>query len=142
MTSTPEAAPQPPPAPHTQAQPPAAAGLEQREPVTQWLLCAFVPFYSLIWYHRLCKELGEWSGGRIHTDPTKSVLAVSLGWIVLVPPFISWAGTMSRLREAQAMAGLPQQATFWGSIGRAFLLSYHFKWLQEQLNELAVRRPA
>ncbi|MEX2196658.1 MAG: hypothetical protein WD844_15365 [Thermoleophilaceae bacterium] len=142
MTSTPEAAPQPPPIPGVPAAAPATTGLQPRDPVSQWLLCAFVPFYSLIWYHRLCKELGEWSGGRIHTDPTKSLLAVTLGWFVIVPPFVSWAGTMGRIREAQAMAGLPQQATFWGSIGRAFLLSFHIKWLQDQLNELAVRQPS
>lgn len=141
MTSTPEAAPQPPSIPGAPASAP-AAGLQHQEPVAQWLLCAFVPFYSLFWYYRLCKELGEWSQGRIHTDPGKSLLAVTLGWIVIVPPIVSWAGTMSRIREAQAMAGLPQRATFWGSVGRAFLLSFHIKWLQDQLNGLAAQRPS
>ena len=48
---------------------------------------------------------------------------------------------MGRIRQCQQMAGLQPQASFWGFIGRALLLGYGYKWLTEQLNELAVRRP-
>ena len=127
-------------APAPGAQPP-ATGFQVRESTTEWLLCAFVPFYSAFWYYRLCKELGEWSRGQIDTDPTTSTIAVTLGWCIVVPPFVSWAGTMERIRHAQQMVGLPPQADFWGSVGRMLLFSYGIKWLQDQLNELAVRQP-
>src|SRR5919109_650352 len=81
----PEAQPTPPP-----PQPGAPPGGElaqpqQRPPLADdptkvWLLSIFTcGIYGAIWYYRLCKELGEWSGGRIQTDPTTSVLAVTLG---------------------------------------------------------------
>ncbi|MEX2197127.1 MAG: FHA domain-containing protein [Thermoleophilaceae bacterium] len=133
------------PAPPAQAQPPAGyqagPGFCVRGPGEQWALCALVPFYSLIWYYRLCKEIGEWSAGRIPTNPTTSILAMTLGAFIVVPPWVSLAGTMGRIRQCQQMAGLQPQASFWGFFGRALLLGYGYKWLTEQLNELAVRRP-
>lgn len=146
--------PPPPPAGAPQAQVPAQAGYGQppagyqagpgfqvRGPGEQWALCYLVPFYSIFWYHRLCKEIGEWSQGRIHTNPATSTLAITLGAIVIVPAIISFAGTLGRIRQCQQMAGLEPRATFWGTMGRMFLVGYGYKWLTEQLNELAVRRP-
>ena len=107
-----------------------------------WLLSIFTcGIYGAIWYHRLAKELGEWSGGRIETDPTTSVLAITLGGCLLVPPWISWAGTFGRVRQAQQMAGLPAQADTGTGILYLFLAGYGYKWLQDQLNELSQRRP-
>src|SRR5689334_13526940 len=103
---------QQPPAP--EGQPPAGpVQPEQRlrlqdDSTKVWLLCIFTcGIYAAIWYYRLCKEIGEWSQGQIETDPTTSVLAVTLGGCVLVPPYISWAGTLGRIRQMQQMVGLP-----------------------------------
>lgn len=127
------------------AQPPAGyqagPGFQVRGPGEQWALCALVPFYAFVWYYRLCKEIGEWSQGRIHTDPGTSVVAITLGSIVVVPWFISMAGTMGRVRQCQQMAGLAPTASFGGFFGRLLLFGFGYKWLTEQLNELAVRRP-
>ena len=119
----------------------AGPGFQVRSSGAQWALCALVPFYSLIWYYRLCTEIGQWSQGRIHTSPGTSLLAVTLGGFIIVPPFVSIAGTMGRIRQCQQMAGLPPTVGFWGFFGRALLLGYGYKWLTDQLNELAVRRP-
>ena len=43
--------------------------------------------------------------------------------------------------EWTLMAGLEPKASFWGSVGRMFLLGYGYKWLQDQFNEIAVRQP-
>jgi hypothetical protein len=116
-------------------------GIKTRDSVVEWLLCYFVPFYSLIWIHRSNKEMQAWSGGRIDYNATSTLLALTLGWFILVPPFIAWSNYMGRIRTAQQMAGLEPKATFWGSIGRMLLLGYGYKWLQDQFNELAVRQP-
>ena len=137
----PEGQPQPPP---QQQPPPAAQGQPPVGPVQGqatthaagrlpkvWLLSVFTcGIYGWIWYYRLCKELGEWSQGQIETDPTTSVLAVSLGGCVLVPPFISWAGTLERVRQAQQMVGLEPTAESGPWILYMFLASYGYKWLQ------------
>ena len=141
---------QPPPAPEGQyqGQPPAGPVQQQGRLRLQddstkvWLLGIFTcGIYAAIWYYRLCKELGEWSQGQIHTDPTTSVLAVTLGGCLIVPPYVSWAGTLGRVRQAQQMVGLQPRAEFWPWLGYMFLLGYGYKWLQEQLNEIAERAP-
>ena len=137
---------QPPPAP--QGQPPAGPVqgaprlMLQDDPVKVWLLSLFTcGIYGWIWYYRLCKELGEWSQGQIETDPTTSILAVTLGSCVIVPPWISWAGTLGRVRQAQQMVGLQPTAEFLPWLLYMFLASYGYKWLQDQLNEIAARAP-
>lgn len=119
----------------------AGPGFQVRNPGAQWALCVLVPFYVFIWYYRLCTEIGEWSQGRIHTNPGTSLLAISLGGFVIVPPWVSLIGTMGRVRQCQQMAGLQPTVSFGGWFGRALLFGYGYKWLTEQLNELAVRRP-
>jgi Domain of unknown function (DUF4234) len=148
----PEGQPQPPPQqqppPAAQGQPPAGPVqgggrlMLQDDPVKVWLLSLFTcGIYGWIWYYRLCKELGEWSQGQFETDPTTSVLAVSLGGCLLVPPFISWAGTLERVRTAQQMVGLEPKADMGTGILYTILASYSYHWLQTQLNEIAERAP-
>jgi hypothetical protein len=146
----PEGEPQPqqPPPPAPEGQPPAGPVQGQPrlklqdDPTKVWLLALFTcGIYGWIWYYRLAQELGEWSQGQIETDPTTSVLAVTIGSCVFVPPWISWAGTLGRVRQAQQMVGLPPKAEFWPWLGYMFLASYGYKWLQEQLNEIAERAP-
>jgi hypothetical protein len=138
--------PPPPPPPAPEAQPPQGPvqpqgrRLLEDDPTKVWLLCIFTcGIYAAIWYYRLARELGEWSRGSIQTDPTTSVLAVTLGGCLLVPPYISWAGTLGRIRQAQQMVGLEPKAEFWPWFGYMLLLGYGYKWVQEQLNEIAAR---
>jgi hypothetical protein len=141
--------PSTPPPPAPEGQPPAGPVQQgeqrlrlQDDPTKVWLLCIFTcGIYYAIWYHRMCKELGEWSQGQIETDPTTSVLAVTLGACVLVPPYLSWAGTLGRIRQAQQMVGLPPKAEFWPWFGYTLLAGYGYYWIQEQLNEIAERAP-
>ena len=116
-------------------------GIETRDSTTVWLLCALVPFYALVHFHRVNKELQAWSGGRIDYNATSSLLALTIGGWVLVPPFIALSSFTGRVRHAQQMAGLEQRCSFGGFFGRLLLFGFGWKWLQEQLNELAVRQP-
>lgn len=131
-----------PAAPPPAAQPPAAPaqkhGVQRRESGFVWALAFFTGIYGLIWYYQLCKEIGEEIGEE--TNPVVSVLAVSLGALLIVPPFVSWAGTLGRVRQAQEQAGLEPRATFGAGVGFTILFGYSYYWLQEQLNEMADRR--
>ena len=138
--------PPPPPAPAPPGgaiaqQPYAQAPIQTRDSVVEWLLCAFIPFYSLYWFHRANKEMQAWSGGRIDYNAGASLTSLIIGWIIIVPPFVTIARFQGRIREAQRMAGVEQRANFWGWFGRALLLSYAFKWNQDHFNEIAVRQP-
>ena len=140
----------PPPPPAPEGQPPAGPVQQYQErpllyddPTKVWLLAIFTcGIYAAIWYYRLAKELGEWSRGAIQTDPTTSVLAVTLGGCLIVPPYVSWAGTLGRIRQAQQMVGLPPKAEFWPWFGYMLLLGYGYKWVQDQLNEVVERSSA
>ena len=115
--------------------------MQVRDPVPTWLLC-LIPFVGLFWFHRANKEMQAWSGGRIDYNATSSILALTIGCVLIyIPPIIAWNSYMGRIREAQRMAGLPQTASFGGSFLRSLLLGYNIKWHQEQFNEIAVRSP-
>jgi hypothetical protein len=115
--------------------------LKTRESVVEWLLCAFVPFYSLFWLHRASKEMQSWSGGRIDYSAGATISALTIGAFILVPPFVAIFSFAGRVRRAQEMAGIPPTASGIGFFGRLLLLGYGYKWMQDKLNEIAVRQP-
>jgi hypothetical protein len=112
-----------------------------RNPVAEWMLCAFVPFYELYYIHRSSKEMEAWSGGRIAYNATQTMLALTLGALIIVPAIVSIVHYVGRVREAQGMSGLPQDVGFWGWFGRAILLRYAYKWLQDRFNVIGTRPP-
>jgi pSer/pThr/pTyr-binding forkhead associated (FHA) protein len=119
----------------------AASPLKTRESVVEWLLCAFVPFYSLFWIHRASKEMQSWSGGRIDYSAGATISALTIGAMILVPPFVAIFSFGGRVRRAQELAGIQPTASGIGFFGRLLLLGYGYKWMQDQLNEIAVRQP-
>jgi hypothetical protein len=69
--------------------------------------------YPQVWYFRINRELRDY--GRLKNDaelgesnPTMSVLAVTLGWLIIVPPFVSWYRCTQRIKHAQELAGQDQ----------------------------------
>ncbi|HEX8648332.1 MAG TPA: hypothetical protein VF715_15675 [Thermoleophilaceae bacterium] len=114
-------------------------GIGQRESVVEWLLCLFIPFYNVYWFHRASKEMQEWSGGRIDYNAGATIAALTIGAFVLIPPFVAIFSFGGRVRRAQELAGVEPRASGIGFFGRLFLLGYGYKWIQDQLNELAGR---
>ena len=65
--------------------------------------------YPQVWYYRINRELRDF--GRVYKDekladsnPVLSVLAVTLGAILIVPPIVSWWKCTGRIRRAQGIA--------------------------------------
>jgi hypothetical protein len=67
--------------------------------------------YTIFWYYFVNKELAEI--GRAHntdecgTSPGTSVLAITLGIFIIVPPFVSIYNTCKRLSAAERLTGTP-----------------------------------
>ena len=65
--------------------------------------------YSIFWYYFVNKELAEI--GKAHntdecgTSPGTSVLAITLGIFIIVPPFVSIYNTCKRLSAAERLTG-------------------------------------
>ena len=85
-----------------------------RNPWVAFLL-ALVTFgiYYLYWYYVLNRDLNDY-GRRLEPDDNPlavsagvALLAVSLGALLIIPPFVSMFRTMRRIERAQRLGGVP-----------------------------------
>nr|MDQ6914461.1 DUF4234 domain-containing protein [Actinomycetota bacterium] len=92
------------------------AGTNARAKMRNPLAPALLPFitlgiYTLVWYYRINKELAEMGRARntdeLGTSPGTSLLAVLIGWVVIVPPFLSIYNTWKRAEAAERLTGVP-----------------------------------
>jgi uncharacterized protein DUF1707/uncharacterized protein DUF4234 len=63
--------------------------------------------YYLVWYYKVNREMSDW--GEQHkvdlgTSPGMSVIAITLGGILIIPPFVSIWGTGKRMQLSQRVA--------------------------------------
>jgi hypothetical protein len=79
-----------------------------------WVVGALslIPFYWLFWFYAVNREMrdhGRERGDRAlaGTRPWLSVLAVTLGGLVLVPPLVSEWRTVRRIEASERLAGTP-----------------------------------
>ncbi len=95
-----------------------------RNPLAPALL-PFITFgiYALVWYYKINKEMAELGRARntqeLGDSPGKSLLAVTLGALILVPAIISVFNTCKRVETAQRMGGRPEPM----SAGLLFVLA-------------------
>ena len=73
-------------------------------------------------------------------SPVVALLAVTVGWIVIVPPFVSWYRTFARIAEAQRSAGLASEANpilgFILYVIAVFFVPIEVIYAQDELNKL------
>jgi hypothetical protein len=66
--------------------------------------------YTIFWYYFVNKEMAQMGQARDTTDlgdnPGKSVLAITLGAFLLVPPYISIYNSWKRLNSGERLTGL------------------------------------
>ncbi len=98
---------------------------------------AFVPFYHWIFWYRINKEMAELGRAKntaeLGTSPGKSLLAVSLGALIIVPAVMSFFSTHKRIVAAQKMAG---QEPINGWISLVAYLVFSPAWLAYMQNGL------
>jgi hypothetical protein len=68
--------------------------------------------YTLVWYYRINREMRDF--GRAHGDeklansnPVLSILAVTLGSLVIIPAIVSYWKTTGRIRRMQRLCNVP-----------------------------------
>ncbi len=68
-----------------------------------------VPFYAWWWWYRANREVADYGKARgtdeLGTSPGKSLLAITLGALIIVPAIISFFRTHKRIAAAQRMVG-------------------------------------
>ena len=91
-------------------------------------------FYYFFWYYKINKELAAIGQVRnapqLGTAPGTSLLAITLGIFIIVPPYVSHYNTWKRFSEAEKLLGLPESMNpavgfiltlFVGPVGMYFL---------------------
>jgi hypothetical protein len=97
--------------------------------------------FSLPWWYRLNRELrdldksyGMQSFGR---KPSIPLLMMTVGWLAILPPFISVFRTGRCIQRAQARADLPKTLRSpWMLAPGLFLFPFLFAYLQHELNKV------
>jgi hypothetical protein len=83
-----------------------------------WVVGALslIPFYWLFWYYAINREMRHFGRQRgdarlANVKPAVSVLAVTLGWFVVVPPLVSQWRTVLRIDASERVAGARSTGT-------------------------------
>jgi hypothetical protein len=121
---------------------PVGAGVlgKRRNPFAVWLGLPIVTLgiYFFVWIYKTNKELSAFDN-RIKVDPTLSVLAFLVGWLLIVPPFVAAWRLGERVRLAQKAADLPQTSTLLAFV--LWLVGGGPLFLQFQVNAVWDRYP-
>jgi hypothetical protein len=100
--------------------------------------------YYLVWYYKVNRELRDAAG--IDVSPIVALLAITVGWVIIVPPFVSWYRTFQRIQQAQQQAGLTSEANpilgFILYVIALFVLPFELLYAQDELNKLWRARTA
>ena len=90
--------------------------------------------YFLYWYYQINGELKR----ALKDDtisPTRSLMAMIFGWLIIVPPFIAMYNTAKHVQELESGRGVVQTVEPALTIVLMFLLSFvNGMYIQEHLN--------
>src|SRR3954463_8484594 len=102
--------------------------------------------YYFVWYYKINREMADYGKARgtdeLGESPGTSLLAVTLGALILVPALISLYHTGQRIQAAQRLQGIEQGLNGWLSLVMYLLISpVMFAYWQSELNKVW-QRPA
>jgi hypothetical protein len=101
-----------------------------------WLVWPFLTLgiYHLVWWYKINREARDLDN-QIEVSPGIAVVAISLGALIIVPPFVSIFKTGERIGAMQEAAGLPRSCN--GVIGliASFIVGLHTLYYQYELNK-------
>src|SRR3954452_14133417 len=91
--------------------------------------------YYFVWYYKINREMADLGKKRVREDlgdsPGNSLLAVTLGALVIVPAIISTVHTAQRIQRAQDEVRIGVSLNGWLSLVLYFLIAPAF-WAYEQ----------
>jgi hypothetical protein len=110
-----------------------------RNIVLVWLVWPFLTLgiYHLVWWYKINREVRD-VGADIEVSPGIAVVAITLGALIIVPPFVSIYRTGERIGRVQTAAGM--QVSCSGIIGliASFIVGLHTLYYQYELNKIWV----
>lgn len=94
--------------------------------------------YHLVWWYKVNAEMASFDP-RKPVNPAATLLAIMLGGILIVPPFLAVYGTGQRIAERQRVAGLPSTCSPALGILLMFVFGLHPLYYQAELNKIVDR---
>jgi len=93
-----------------------------------------------VWHYKINRETRDMSP-RLQHNPWLSVLAVTLGALLIIPAYVSFFRTGSRIAEAQRAAGLTPTCNGWIGILLTLVLGLHPLYYQMEMNKIVDHFP-
>jgi hypothetical protein len=97
--------------------------------------------YYLVWYYKINREMRDLGRAR-NTDelgesPGTSLLAITLGALIIVPAIVSVVRTAQRIQKAERLVGIEQLLSGWLSLVLYILITPAFwAYQQSELNKV------
>lgn len=117
-----------------------SGSIKRRDPWGTFLIgIVTIKIYHFVWYYMINREIRDHSGDEIKVDPVVSVLAITLGILVVIPALVSFYRTADRVRRVQAKMGAtktisPIIALLLGAISFFNLLNFYMPYVQSHIN--------
>ena len=97
--------------------------------------------YYFVWYYKINREMRDLGRAKGSTElgdsPGKSLLAVTLGALIIVPAIISAINTGKRIQAAQRLTGVAPQLNGWLAIVMGILITpVLYAYEQSELNKV------
>jgi len=110
---------------------------KNRNIVLVWLVWPLITLgiYHLVWWYKINREARDFDA-RIEVNPVLSLLAVTIGWIIIVPPYVSIYRTGDRIAQMQEAAGMQRSCNGVIGIIGAFVVSLQALYYQAELNKI------
>ena len=101
---------------------------------------SLIPFYTWIWWYRANREMADFGKAKgteeLGTSPGKSLLAVTLGGLIIIPAIMSFFSTHKRIVAAQKLTG-QEPINGWISVLAYFIFSPAWiAYMQSGLNSV------
>jgi Domain of unknown function (DUF4234) len=106
---------------------------------------ALLPFptlgiYLFFWWYYINRELRDYGRARgtdeLGTSPGRSVLAITLGALIIVPAVLSLINTFKRVQRAQQLAGVEALNGWIGLVLYLVIAPAFFAYMQSGLNSV------
>ncbi len=121
------------------AQPTFSVVGKTRSPVGVWLLSLVtLGIYYCVWWYKINREVKEFDRS-IEVSPGMSVVAITLGSLIIVPPFISTITTGGRIAQAERTAGLSTRCSSLIGVLLWLVAGLNTIYYQEHLNLIWAR---
>ena len=102
-----------------------------------WLIWPFITLgiYHVVWWYMINREARDLDA-EIDVEPGLSAVAITLGALIIVPPFVSIFKTGDRIAQMQSAAGMPATCSAVVGLVASFVFGLHSLYYQNELNKI------